>query len=262
MRGDRARRHDRRRHPARRSEAVLAAVVGRRRRSSWGCTCTTPATPATRTRSPGWKRASGASTPASAGSAAARSRPARPATSPPRTSPGCSSGRGPSTGSTSTPSASRREWLAGAARAARPGPDSPRRPLPGLAYAGVTIAPRSRRASIRCSLEAELPQDRDGVGADRPGGGASGSRRGSRSAGGPPPASASARGARPAPRRSAPAPEVGVGEDVRGVVDGCAHDAFGAEQLVELGGGVLAPAQAPISSSSSSWCSPRAPWVA
>ena len=49
------------------------------------CTCTTRATPATPTRSPGSSTARRSSTPPSAASAAARSRRARRATSPPRT---------------------------------------------------------------------------------------------------------------------------------------------------------------------------------
>ena len=64
-------------------------LVGARRAGSAcrsGCTCTTRATPASRTRTRRSRRARPCSTPRSAASAAARSRPGRPGTSPPRIS--------------------------------------------------------------------------------------------------------------------------------------------------------------------------------
>ena len=77
------------------------------------CTCTTRATPATRTRPPGSSTASRCSTRRSAASAAVRSRRVRPATSPPRTCSTCSTARASTPASTLTGVIAVAEWLGG-----------------------------------------------------------------------------------------------------------------------------------------------------
>ena len=90
-------RRARRRRPARRS----------------ACTCTTPATPATRTPTPGLEHGATLLDASSAASAAARSRRARPATSPPRTCVYLLEGEGVDTGADLDALIGVAEWLAG-----------------------------------------------------------------------------------------------------------------------------------------------------
>ena len=95
------------------------------------CTSTTPATRATRTRSPRSKPGRACSTRRSAGSGAARSHPARPGTSRPKTSSTCSTARASRPESISTPSSrSRSGWKRVLGR-----------PLEGQVYRAGTFAP-------------------------------------------------------------------------------------------------------------------------